>query len=764
MTHNTVSPMPTPLQQVEQNLAEIAVSQISEKNPNLLNFYLGFDIIDKNDEGTRAAGIMGFKIGGQLVYIPVFFLNGKVRGMEVMYLKNSDTFVANNEQWVNYIASQNPEDIGHPAKKDQKYNDGETNNSLRIFSRPPASANSKAASLEDFTNITVDQLVDPSIALAEPKHDLVDFLKSAGEETYQDFIKLATENPEILKAALKFYDESDLKITFEKSAAFQNGKEVQGHSEETVSLVTSDEAMNCPECCKSMSLKDKEKIVRKGYAVKDLRPDDEKSDLYLGDYRKEFSQVVATGYYEILNAAGELVKALVFTGVNPLNMKSYRSSGGYDPQLVVAPATGAAVWSNDPVFARQGPELDSNPMPESSADLTEEEKKKVLDKSGVDPKDCKVGSTYILMDKDMVVYGPFAVKNKITDKSKVTLSVGQDWIPSYSSPFINDGADNWGGNSLSSPHYDSDNAYLRVTDKDGGKIDFVGGAYFIQKGVKAIEIFCSGFSCSGEGNSDAVEADIKKITPGTPRTLDAAISGRGGELVVIEKSATMIDVCVLHRDVAQSFRDRSEVVLDLMKRAGLCESSAEKLAAVIYEDHASKAFGWTLPRSQKVAYPDMITPQGAAGASRDGTPVQTSQIERQEMVPASPGPERATNMNIGLWSQVTKDDLDFLQRASDSNSRQVFDPAMVGLIVRTSRSQAIVQDYIPELVDNLDRMCRLLLLFYWHNQEFADEYGIDEMADFEDLLLSTIKSTAKVVLFLKQRAVESASGQTDVLE
>jgi len=39
--------MPTPLQQVEQNLSEIAVAKISEKNPNLLNHYLCFDIIDK---------------------------------------------------------------------------------------------------------------------------------------------------------------------------------------------------------------------------------------------------------------------------------------------------------------------------------------------------------------------------------------------------------------------------------------------------------------------------------------------------------------------------------------------------------------------------------------------------------------------------------------------------------------------------------------------------------------------------------------------
>jgi hypothetical protein len=54
-------------------------------------------------------------------------------------------------------------------------------------------------------------------------------------------------------------------------------------------------------------------------------------------------------------------------------------------------------------------------------------------------------------------------------------------------------------------------------------------------------------------------------------------------------------------------------------------------------------------------------------------------------------------------------------------------------------------------------------MFYWHNSDFAEQYGIDEMADFEDLLLSTIKSTAKIVLFLKQRSVENSTTSTDAL-
>jgi uncharacterized FAD-dependent dehydrogenase len=89
-------------------------------------------------------------------------------------------------------------------------------------------------------------------------------------------------------------------------------------------------------------------------------------------------------------------------------------------------------------------------------------------------------------------------------------------------------------------------------------------------------------------------------------------------------------------------------------------------------------------------------------------------------------------MDIGLWNQITDEDLKFLERASDSNSRQVFDPAMIGVIVRTSRSQSIVQEYIPELVDNLDRMFtgitdNMLLYgleakFYANKPKFIDKY------------------------------------------
>ena len=747
--------MPNPLQQIEQNLSEIAVAQVSEKNPNLLSYYLGFDIIDKNDDGTRAAGIMGFKIGGQLIYIPVFFLNGKIKGMEVMYLKNSDTFVANNEQWVNYISSQNPSDIGEPVSKEVQNSQGEMNNSLRIFSRPPASANSKAASTE-IHELSVEDFIDTKIALDETSKDFIDFIKEAGHEVSLNFAKLASEKPEILEIVSRIYDLDEVKQAMEEAKSnskIKEPKEVK--AEKTLELIKSEDVLEDPSSFPNLSKDKKEKMMSKGYAVKDLRDEEDKSDVYVGDYKQEFSQVTDTGYYEMLNSFGDLSKVVVFSKVNRLGDKTPHKSSGYEPQMVFDPKSKNIVWAKEPVYVKGGTSL--------IKDLNETEKTEVIKNIGGTVADAQVNKEYIALDSHMSAYGPFRVTNKTKDDNRITLKVEQCYVPMSSSPMMkDDGNSDSLDYSRGCDHHNRECFYVRQVSKKTSVPEFIGNAMFVGSGVKFVEVKQYDDYQLSESTEEKEPNSIVNIMPANSKTLDAVVTARGGNKVIVEKSA-MFDVNVSMFGETLSFRDRGEVVIDLMQRASLSEDSAEKVATEIFELSKRRLVAWSIPRSKKANYPNIELPSGAAGVHRDGTPIQVEQYEKSEMMPASPGPQNATDMEIGMWDQISEDDIKFLERASDSNARQVFDPAMIGVMVRTSRSQSIVQEYIPELVDNLDRMCRLLLLFYWHNSEFAEEYGIDEMADFEDLLLSTIKSTSKVVLFLKQRAVESSTGQTDVL-
>jgi hypothetical protein len=153
----------------------------------------------------------------------------------------------------------------------------------------------------------------------------------------------------------------------------------------------------------------------------------------------------------------------------------------------------------------------------------------------------------------------------------------------------------------------------------------------------------------------------------------------------------------------------------------------------------------------------------AYGQTRGGTPEETLGETTQVVPynnPVSPNP---FNNDLANWDRINPQDLDLIMRAAETGAQNVFDPAMIGSLLKTNRVQAQVDDIMPDLVTALDKLCRLLLLFYWHNNEFAENYGADEMAEFEEVLQDSIKRMGTMVLFLKQRAEESPSANIDAL-
>ena len=67
-------------QTFEQSFAEMAISDLQSKAPALMNYMLGFQLVEKSDDGARAIGFAGFKIGENWLYTPAFFLGGEILG------------------------------------------------------------------------------------------------------------------------------------------------------------------------------------------------------------------------------------------------------------------------------------------------------------------------------------------------------------------------------------------------------------------------------------------------------------------------------------------------------------------------------------------------------------------------------------------------------------------------------------------------------------------------------------------------------------
>ena len=104
---------------LERTFADVAYARLRDKAPSMLDYLIGFQLVDKNEEETHAVGIFGFKVGSEWVYAPVFFINGELKGHELMYIKSQDAFVPMTEEWVNYILNRRPSVLGEPESRER---------------------------------------------------------------------------------------------------------------------------------------------------------------------------------------------------------------------------------------------------------------------------------------------------------------------------------------------------------------------------------------------------------------------------------------------------------------------------------------------------------------------------------------------------------------------------------------------------------------------------------------------------------------------
>ena len=79
----------------EQNFFQLAFTYIRDKIPNLLDYMLGFEVVNKNDEGTQAVGLFKFDVGGRQLFVPVFYKNVELKGADLLYNQGQDRFVPN---------------------------------------------------------------------------------------------------------------------------------------------------------------------------------------------------------------------------------------------------------------------------------------------------------------------------------------------------------------------------------------------------------------------------------------------------------------------------------------------------------------------------------------------------------------------------------------------------------------------------------------------------------------------------------------------
>ncbi len=239
----------------EKTFSDLAFTRIQDKAPSLLKYLIGFQLIAKNDDETHAVGVFGFKVGSQWVYAPIFFINGELKGHELMWVKNLDLICPMEEEWINSIKQQASQPLGQ-SEPTPRTELGMRQPDFNVFARVPYMGSKFASNPVTYNSVykmlerdnpdflpVLDLFVvgprDVKYAGLEQKFDLPRALKLMGKRAAYRLVNTMTNDHAFADSVLRFYKVNDI-IGFAKSAE-KLDKDAAGYS-------SSAPAKNCKDC------------------------------------------------------------------------------------------------------------------------------------------------------------------------------------------------------------------------------------------------------------------------------------------------------------------------------------------------------------------------------------------------------------------------------------------------------------------------------------------------------------------------------------
>ena len=746
---------PNQKDQIESVLADLAVQEVSERVPALFDHYIGFELIDKNEDGTRAAGLLGFGVRDQLFYVPILFLNGRIRGTEMLYLKDKDRFIALSRQWVDFLVNRTASSTGAVDDREPRGQVGLAQ--LQIFKSPQIDG--KTASAPDFTfgEHKLEDLL--KTACYTDECDITKFFKRAGDEKlYGDFVKWASDNaPGIMEGLFRFYDIDSLKIAefdeiepMAKKAA-DLLMEAQGEDGEPDLVVVTD-----PTAEEATMLDEEETVnlMQTGIGVVDNR--EETSVVVREESRQKIFNANELGVYDMITSDLEVNEVLIGPSPQPVENMGTAFPG----TVVYDPDTNRCHHKfESPLY------VEHERPPVMTADPDGEKLEGVFD-GAVSLSSVQVGKSYVLISLDTKqLTAPVRIENKSGGRFRARTTCEATWE-----------IDPCCGTELQRAGQTRPVSMAAVRGCDGVWIEEAADgamkpfqtdeALFLPSTWKALPI----------NDSYDHDADHKSVIPAdTPEINLALASARNGikraSVDIADPSVRPLTVTKRAGDTVMSwngenglFRKRAHFIHALIAATGVNHKEARSIADEVDEKNNFRGEIKVAYNSQiDIPWPEM---DDSAGTTVYSDTPQVTNVQRestgtiQEYDHQDVYDPDTADFDVQMKRQSGTADV--MSRAAQSGIKQVFDPAMVAMLLRTNRVNVQIEsEYLPVLEKSVDRSCRMLLMFYWHNAEFAETYGQDDLAEFEDVLLTAIKTLGQLTLFLRQKAVGASNAGID---
>lgn len=778
-------------QSLERSLATLARSAVQERAPELLDKELGFQLMDKNEEGDRIFGILAFQLGRRIVYVPVFFIDGEIKGTEVLYVTKTDLCVPLKEKWVHQLSRQKMHDLGVDVDRDE-IRRGQRSPDLYSLIESPQ----KYASLQEYIKSDIPNIKRAFAAKSSrptPDNVLLEAVETLGVKVLKPLYKIAETWPPFYRYLDKFYGEKFAAAVKEAPKRFISSGLLTGRIRPVTvkrgsllsAVVDSKPKLNviyyrdlkdnikrgnliARELRDSLTDEEKIRLRNDGFLIKDARDDSEVSRVYEVTVSKSLKNPNTVGIYDIVLESGETAPAIVIPDCLDLEGTNKKDkSPTYLSVIPIDESNGKAlgwarfkpchVWvlenadgarpRKEGGNARWRKFLDkltpASRWPKSSDGSASQSNNKIL----------------AFLGKNEDAFGPVAL---CCDNGSISIAGGSQH--SFSTAFI-DGADF---------EFDYVDSYCYPEDlRDESKVLYLGdGIKSDEPYVRSAEIFIPSewrvLSIPFKKARDVVVSSYRRYRVNGqikwPKDLPLPVISPSA---IERKLYEHTDLLKIYGDDGRirindgHMESEKDAVINLVKNYGLREKVARRLmkeakAKSHAGEHVTYRIKYAAPfnAGEGPVMPPIPDPrEGPSSVISENLPTQYAEERVLGVTDALTDDRLAQDVYRYDPDELNPSLVRAIQEAAQSGQKELFEANVLATIINATSDDTIITRYLGDLVRGMDRCGRILLTLYWRNKYFEERYGRESIPELEDGLRNNFDTLGDLVLLLKTRDV-----------
>jgi hypothetical protein len=791
--------------EVERAFMDQAYNFVANKAGPLMEdpHRLGFEVVYSDEDHTRMVGMFASRVNQELYYVPVFFLNGQIRGTDLLYSHDKKMFRPLNKDWATYTVEKQKNSMGSGiSKRDARKMPMDLE--LGNIANPPGSyvyksaaddvegvremfeklANSFTASMDTDVKSLIKKYLDkkhttdnekPEAAKCNEVDDarVVDTPKSESEDVDDSNTKegsilrrfiLEDGGADAVEKLASWMKESkhfaELLVTnvasedYMPKELFTQVKAATHKTPELILYVGGFEAFNkIPQTDMQKSASAQEEFFSKGYYLWDDRAPGDLNPA-TKDLTVEVCKPGEPGVYKILMGDGSMREVYVAAPAQ----QRFRENGA-SVYATHPDAWECSQWNKDKprelvIVMKDGGESGTvrrvhGEFVKNLSDCIREDE---LDK------EMSSGKTYRVFDAEAGVFSePLYCIGKREDNDLVIYTVATN----YSSKF----------------------EVRQNKDQDNTSFD----ANFLGRHTYFIPVSTEGKVTSKTETYDSSYAPSYRFRAkelprvGDDKTLTNWILETGVKEASFIRDHIDPELFSLRAGPRKQtrFMPRAALAAKCARDLGVHATSIEYFLDKAAADGSARFFVGD-PGVEKFASPIQLVDQEQFADDYDSqfnVGLDYPQAFALDTQTDSPHPPQqrvgdAYDPGMGMTAEDGKslstaaimnapvDQLEAMK--AQSGVPNVFEHGLIGSLIHTYDSVSMIDKYVPDLETALDRLGRLLFLYYWKPRDFEDAYGADDMSDLENKLLSTFQSFGAIVLELLKKSQSQRGSQGNV--